>query len=260
MRTTHGLKLAIAAAMAIAISGLAIGVVLGSIPGTGNVIYACYNKTSGALRVVDYPKAGCASGEVLISWSQQGPAGASGVPGASGLPGASGVPGADGAAGAQGPVGPAGPQGPAGNSIPPRLTIGSLAATGHRQGVIATNQPVVDIDWSLIDAYDPATGLVTGHRQHKPIALTIPAGDASIHFLDAQFNNEDLDPVVLTVRHQGDTDGYMTITLSHALVVSIVHFSESGEEYDTVSLTYQQIDILSVGGPETQDHWAASAT
>jgi hypothetical protein len=81
-------------------AALATGVVLvggalafASIPDSGSAVFhGCYNKTSGALRVVDPAKSGtqgkCASSEVAITWSQTGPQGA---PGPSGAPGAPGV-------------------------------------------------------------------------------------------------------------------------------------------------------------------------
>jgi hypothetical protein len=42
MRRTRGLRLGVAIGAAIAMSGLAIGMALGSIPGAGNVIEGCY--------------------------------------------------------------------------------------------------------------------------------------------------------------------------------------------------------------------------
>jgi hypothetical protein len=54
---------------------LALGgsVVLAAIPSGGGMIYACYGKTTGALRVVNYPAVRCASSERLLSWTQIGP-------------------------------------------------------------------------------------------------------------------------------------------------------------------------------------------
>jgi hypothetical protein len=52
-----------------------MGIVAASIPGQGNVIYACYVKATGALRVIDHPTAKCLAFETLVSWNQQGVAG-----------------------------------------------------------------------------------------------------------------------------------------------------------------------------------------
>lgn len=80
----------------------AVGVLLlgaigyASIPGADGVIYGCYKKSGGSLRVIDRAVTNCSKDETLISWSQTGPQGPQGP---------QGVPG---------PQGPTGPQGPAG--------------------------------------------------------------------------------------------------------------------------------------------------
>jgi len=48
-------------------------VVLAAIPTGGGTIYACYGKSSGAMRVVNYPSVKCTSSERLLSWTQVGP-------------------------------------------------------------------------------------------------------------------------------------------------------------------------------------------
>jgi hypothetical protein len=57
------------------VATFAIGgsVVLAAIPSSGGTIYACYGKTTGAMRVVNYPTVRCASTERLLSWTQVGP-------------------------------------------------------------------------------------------------------------------------------------------------------------------------------------------
>lgn len=96
--------------------GAGAAVAVGSIPGSGGTITACYaTDTSatpsapyGALRVIDptlpdtgadYPVNACAVNETTITWNQQGPTGPTG------------------AAGATGPRGPAGGTGAAGSII-----------------------------------------------------------------------------------------------------------------------------------------------
>ncbi len=73
---------------------LAIGVgsAIAAIPNDGTY-YACLTKSSGALKVINYPKVStCPKGQKLIKWNQHG---------------AQGPQGAQGAQGAQGPAGPA---------------------------------------------------------------------------------------------------------------------------------------------------------
>jgi len=121
------LWLGVTAALALA---LGTGVAFASIPDSGGVIHACYNKTSGKLRVTDAtnPKlAACLpSSETSVDWNQEGPAGpagatgpkgdtgATGPAGPQGVPGAVGSPGPKGDTGATGPAGPQGPKGDAG--------------------------------------------------------------------------------------------------------------------------------------------------
>jgi len=117
------------------------------------VIHACYNKTTGELRVVQQ-NTPCHTNEGAVSWNNEGPAGPAGPAGPmgpegatgpqgpqgpAGAAGAQGPQGPAGAAGAQGPQGPAGPQGPQGpagapgaGAIPANLTAlsGQLSTTG----------------------------------------------------------------------------------------------------------------------------------
>src|SRR5262245_40296467 len=88
-------------------------------PPGGVVINACYDQRC-ALRLA--AAAGCAKGETLISWNQQGPQGPAGDDGAAGPQGPQGPAGQDGAPGQQGiqglpgQQGIQGPAGPAGAS------------------------------------------------------------------------------------------------------------------------------------------------
>jgi hypothetical protein len=81
---------------------LGAGTVYAAIPNGGGTYYACLTKSSGVVRLVNYPKVKCATGERFIKWSQQGPtgpAGAQGVQGPEGYPGPKGDPGPAGVSG-----------------------------------------------------------------------------------------------------------------------------------------------------------------
>ncbi len=280
MRRTRGLRLGVALGTAIAMSGLAIGIVAGSIPGAGNVIYGCYNKTIGVLRVIDYPKTSCASSEILLSWNQKGDAGPAGAQGPAGAAGAAGPAGAAGAAGAKGdpggtgpqggigdpgiagPVGPTGPTGPtgltgpqgpagpAGSSVAARPTIGTFTASaqGQPSGGIASNVQFVGFDWSVIQPIDASSGAATGKLQHKPVVLTMGADAASVRLLAALFSGSHLPSVQLAFIHPGGPPAYMTIALTNARLASVHQFTEGGEEYDEVSFTYAKITVTWVDG------------
>src|SRR5579872_4183566 len=83
----------------------------------GNVIEACYQNSTGRLRIVD--NSGCANGERKVTWNVRGPQGLRGEPGVAGAPGPAGPKGLTGPAGAQGLPGAAGPKGDRGPAGPP---------------------------------------------------------------------------------------------------------------------------------------------
>jgi hypothetical protein len=66
---------------------LAVGAAVASVPASSGVISACYDKRTGALRVIHAARKTCRSGEARLTWNQRG------VPGSAG------------------PAGPMGPQG-----------------------------------------------------------------------------------------------------------------------------------------------------
>lgn len=74
----------VVAYLALGLAGLfGAGLAYSAIPETDGSIHACYDNTSGALRVID-PGAGqeCRPGsETALNWNQKGPAGAQGPPG-----------------------------------------------------------------------------------------------------------------------------------------------------------------------------------
>jgi hypothetical protein len=73
---------------ALAVTAVATGVSWATIGG-GGVINACYQKNSGALRVIDTASDSCRSSEVALDWNQTGQQGASGPSGPAGPPGPS---------------------------------------------------------------------------------------------------------------------------------------------------------------------------
>jgi len=83
-----------------------------SIPTPNGVITGCYQKSSGAVRVIDAAVATCNPlSEVTLRWNQtglQGPAGPQGIQGPQGVPGPVGPQGPQGIPGPRGPAGPGG--------------------------------------------------------------------------------------------------------------------------------------------------------
>jgi hypothetical protein len=78
----------------IASAMIACSILFASIPDASGAVTACYNKATGALRVVDVGKGqGCLLTESLLSWNHQGVPGPPGLPGTNGTPGTNGVDG-----------------------------------------------------------------------------------------------------------------------------------------------------------------------
>jgi hypothetical protein len=63
------------------ILALGVGTVYAAIPNGNGTYYACLTKSSGVIRLINYPKVKCAKGERFIKWNQQGPQGPKGDPG-----------------------------------------------------------------------------------------------------------------------------------------------------------------------------------
>jgi hypothetical protein len=130
METRHRWRRRLVVA-ALSLAGLVItgGVALATIPGSDGVIHACYQKESGALRVIDLAQSNCTAGESPLAFNQTGPQGLQGPQGPKGDPGQQGPKGDP---GQQGPKGDPGQQGPTGDLGPagPQGSQGPQGATG----------------------------------------------------------------------------------------------------------------------------------
>ena len=180
-------------AMAMVLAGGAVAAA--SIPdSTTGVISACYERTTGLLRLID-AQAGrkCASWETATSWNVRGPVGPAGAPGAVGAAGGPGPEGPEGPAGPEGAAGPAGPEGPRG---PAGLAITSIddlrGLTCSRPGGIPGGTGVtvaatgaVAITCLVADAFEPndtratkwVIGAVPGAQEFPFSATVAPPGD-----------------------------------------------------------------------------------
>src|SRR4051812_23167452 len=72
------------------LSGTAVVVLLhagqaaASIPDANGLFHACYQKSSGGMRIIDTAVDSCRNTETEVTWSQKGPAGQPGAPGQAG--------------------------------------------------------------------------------------------------------------------------------------------------------------------------------
>jgi hypothetical protein len=204
---------------------LGAGTVSAAIPNGNGTYHACFVKSTGAVKLINYPKVStCPAGEKLISWNAKGPQGPAGP---------QGLTGADGPQGLRGPQGEQGPQGPAGASG--SSNWGDIAnkpngfADGSDDvGYVSTVQP---------DTYVASLGLLVSIKVDHPVGtdvdLTIiPALGTNVEVTDEWFmrepngllryqlevmNSDFLDPVTFKVRTRVYNTGIAPAAFKKAL-------------------------------------------
>ncbi len=202
---------------------------------TTQTINACVSG-NGDIRLVS-AAANCRHNESPISWNTVGPAGPQG---------AQGVAGRDGQTGPQGPAGASGVNPP----DPDHVSAGTMAVVAQVQGSFSAN--VLGVSHEIVSPRDPASGLATGKRMHKPITITAAFDASTPRLIQALVNNENLKTVTINFTPAG-TKG-ATIVLTNA---SVSQYDQTGE---TVSFqfTYQKITWTWVdGGITASDDWEA---
>jgi type VI secretion system secreted protein Hcp len=236
-------KLTVAAAAALAVlAGAATFAWAGQASTPTQTINACAGP-DGKLRLVAAPGT-CKPGEQALSWDTVGP------------PGDTGATGATGAAGATGATGPQGAQGPTGESAAnPDAITATVLVDGQAQGHFS--QLPIDvsaISHEIVSPRDPASGLPTGKRQHKPITITTQWGPSTPHFITALVTNENLKSVTIDLMRDGQH--VATIDLTNA---SVAQYDQHGDNV-TFALTYQRIEWAWLD-PDVaaQDDWESVA-
>ena len=204
---------------------------------TTQTINACVSG-NGSIRLVS-AAANCRRGESPISWNTVGPAGPAG---------AQGIAGRDGQPGAAGPAGPQGEPPPDPDSV-----AATVMVTGQKQGQFSqTPIEVIAVSHEIVSPRDPASGLPTGKRQHKPFTITMAWGASTPLFLNALTQNENLSSVVFTL---GTGSNAPMITLANA---SVSQYDQNGSNA-TFQFTYQKI-TWTVGNVTAQDDWETPAS
>ncbi|HSP61915.1 MAG TPA: type VI secretion system tube protein TssD [Pyrinomonadaceae bacterium] len=108
---------------------------------------------------------------------------------------------------------------------------------------------------------DPATGLPTGRRQHRPVVITKEWGAATPQLFEALTNNEVLKSVVFEFfrpTQMGQEQVYQVIKLTNASISNIKQYTdtESTAELEDVAFSFQQIEIQNVPGRTAAiDNW-----
>jgi len=139
--------------------------------------------------------------------------------------------------------------------------------TGKNQ----TRIPILGFSYGVISPRDPASGLPTGKRQHKPVIIYKEWGVISVQLFAALVTNEVLNPVVIEeVRTDptGKEAVYMEIRLTNAVVSEIEIDPErvddppvwTNKETERISFVFQKIEIDNkVSKSSAADDWEARA-
>lgn len=202
------------------------------------VINACLDR-DGQLRLIAIA-GDCKRNETPLSWNTIGPAGAPGVDGKQGIPGRDGLTGPQGAAGAS-----------ASSPASPDAVPGTVAIVGQKQGAFSPIA-LLGISHEIVSPRDPASGLPTGKRMHKPFVITKELDKSTPLLLNALVSNENLTSVLIGLLRNGAP--FATIRMENASVANYVTHGTT----ETWSFTYRKITWTFVdGGITASDDWEA---
>jgi type VI secretion system secreted protein Hcp len=142
---------------------------------------------------------------------------------------------------------------------------GSVTQKG-REGRIA----VIAVSHEIISPRDAESGMATGKRQHKPIAITKEVDRASTGLRTMLIGNEAAKEWELQFFRPvptGQETQYLTIRLTNAVIASIEMTMPNNkradsaglETYEEVEFVYQKIEWTWVdGGLTAMDDWMAA--
>ena len=112
--------------------------------------------------------------------------------------------------------------------------------------------------------FDPASGQITGRRQHSPVIIVKELDKSSPQFFTAAVTNETLRTVTCTLYRNsgGAMHAYYKIVLTNASIVEIkdsgdgVNGSAQGDERERISFAYQKIELTDLDSSTTAiDDW-----
>ena len=141
---------------------------------------------------------------------------------------------------------------------------GSVTQKGRENKIM-----VIAVTHEIVSPRDPASGLPTGKRMHKPFVITKELDKSTPLLFNVLVNNENITEWELQ-HWQPSRDGaekqHYTVKLTNANIASI-HFRMPNNknpdlmkyaEYEEVAFTYQKIEWTWVdGGITAMDDWEA---
>ncbi|WP_437933883.1 Hcp family type VI secretion system effector [Sorangium sp. So ce341] len=131
---------------------------------------------------------------------------------------------------------------------------------------------VISVQHQVISPRDPATGMPSGKRQHKPFVITKELDKATPLLYNALVNNESIKtwelkfytPGAKAINNDGKEKNHYTVKLTNATVASIDFHMENTRrdaqtpEYEKVAFTYQKIEWSyddGSGARQADDDW-----
>ncbi len=137
--------------------------------------------------------------------------------------------------------------------------IGTIAITGKQGAFTRSPFSIEGLIHEIVSPRDPASGLPTGRRLHKPITITAEVGIAAPQLMNAIAQNQTLPTVVISLYKAGTTTVGTTITLTNASVSDFSNQCNAAyPNCETPSFTYQKIEWTWVDGNITaSDDWEA---
>jgi len=144
---------------------------------------------------------------------------------------------------------------------------GSVTQKG-REGKIA----IIAVSHEIISPRDPASGLPTGKRMHKPFVVTKELDKSSPLLYNALVNNENIPdwqlqfwtPQIKAATGGGTEVQHYTVKLTNANIASIAFRMANNKhpdlmkfaEYEEVAYTYQKVGwTWNDGGISAEDDW-----
>lgn len=150
-----------------------------------------------------------------------------------------------------------------------------LDCTAQKQGAIVGSvrdkgfkgtTGVSSFTQGIVSPRDPASGLPTGKRQHRPIVFTMDADTSALQLTQAVTMNETLPTCRFRfVRRglDGEKSQYLTVTLTNASVArQQLNGRENGLDSYEFELTYQRINWRWNEGTsiEVEDDWESQVS
>jgi type VI secretion system secreted protein Hcp len=141
---------------------------------------------------------------------------------------------------------------------------GSVTQKGRENKIM-----VIASEHSIVSPRDPASGLPTGKRMHKPFVITKQVDQSSPLLYNLMATNENIVDWELQFWRPSPTgieEQYYTVKLTNANISSINFHQLNTQdpslikfaEHEEVAFTYQRIQwIWTSGGITSQDDWMA---